>query len=190
MRRFRVGTTVAAAAMLVGGLSACALLAREPQSPWDAWLLPPATLGETVRVVQQWQLEEGAQSGILQGVLEAGPRGLTLVGLAGFGQRVLLLRYDGVEWHEERHPRLPEAWEGRRLLRALQLVYWPRDVVRSALPPGWQIEGTSADWVLTQGGRPAARIRCEGDRRWQGRCAYEDLRSGYHLRIDSQIEAP
>jgi hypothetical protein len=103
---------------------------------------------------------------------------------------VITLRYDGVALSEEHHSRVPEELEGRRILRELQVIYWPRDAVLHALPPGWHVEDAGTERVLRHAGWTVVHIHCDGKDRWQGHCTYEDLRSGYRLAIDSQVEAP
>jgi hypothetical protein len=147
-------------------------------------------LGASVRAVQQWHILSGGRSWLILSVLDVSPHGLTLVGLSGFGRRVITLRYNGVELSEEHHPRVPEELEGRRILRELQLIYWPKDAVLHALPPGWHVEDTGAERVVTNAAGTVVHIHCEGEDRWQGHCRYEDLRSGYRLAIDSQVAAP
>ena len=176
--------------MCAGALTACAPVARDTRLSWGDWLLPPDALGSSVRAIQQLHIVSGDQSWLVLSVLDVSPRSLTLVGLSGFGRRVITLRYDGVELNEEHHPRVPEELEGRRILRELQLVYWPRDAVLGALPPDWHVEETGRERVLRYAGWTVVHIHCEGEDRWQGHCMYEDLHSGYRLAIDSQVEAP
>ncbi|HEX9872709.1 MAG TPA: DUF3261 domain-containing protein [Candidatus Tectomicrobia bacterium] len=178
------------AVILTGGLTACVAVARDAWSPWGNRLLPPEALGASVRAVQQWHILSGGRSWLILSVLDVSPHGLTLVGLSGFGRRVITLRYNGVELSEEHHPRVPEELEGRRILRELQLIYWPKDAVLHALPPGWHVEDTGAERVVTNAAGTVVHIHCDGKDRWQGHCRYEDLRSGYRLAIDSQVEAP
>lgn len=178
------------AVLLAGGLTACAAVARDAWSPWDNRLLPPEALGMSVRAVQQWHILSGGRSWLILSVLDVSPHGLTLVGLSGFGSRVITLRYNGVGLHEERHPRVAGELEGARILRELQLIYWPKDAVLHALPRGWHVEDTGAERIVMNTDGIVVHIRCEGEDRWQGHCVYEDRRSGYRLTIDSVVEAP
>ena len=178
------------AVLLSGGLTACAAVARDAWSPWENRLLPPEALGMTVRAVQQWQILSGGRSWLILSVLDVSPHGLTLVGLSGFGRRVITLQYNGVELREEHDPRVAEELQGARILRELQLIYWPKDAVLHALPPGWHVEDTGGERIVMNAGGTVVSIRCEGEDRWQGHCGYEDRRSGYRLAIDSQVEAP
>jgi hypothetical protein len=178
------------AVLLAGGLTACAAVTRDAWSPWDNRPLPPEALGMSVRAVQQWHIISGGRSFLLLSVLDVSPHGLTLVGLSGFGRRVITLQYNGMELRDERHPGVPEELKGARILREIQLIYWPKEAVLHALPRGWYIEETGAERIVMNAGEVIARIRCEGENRWQGHCEYEDRRSGYRLAIDSQVEAP
>ena len=190
MNPLGVRARLLAVVLLAGALVACALAAWDARPPWRDWLLPPEALGEAVRVVQQVHIVSGERSWFILSVLDVSPTHLTLVGLSGFGRRVITLRYDGVVLSEEQPSPVPKELEGRRLLRGLQLIYWPRGAVLRALPPGWEMEDTGTERVLRQAGGTVAHIRCEGENRWQGHCMYEDVRSGYRLAIDSQVEAP
>lgn len=178
------------AVMFAGVIAACSLVTWDTRPPWGEWLLPPEALGEAVRVVQQVHIVSRGQAWLILSVLDVASDRLTLVGLSGFGRRVITLRYDGVLLSEEPASRGPEDLEARRLLRGVQLIYWPIGAVAHALPPGWEIEDAGTERMLKQGGGIVVRIRCEGETRWQGHCEYEDLRSGYRLAIDSKVEGP
>jgi hypothetical protein len=178
------------AVLLAGGLTACAAVTRDAWSLWDNRLLPPEALGASVRAVQQWHIISGGRSFLLLSVLDVSPHALTLVGLSGFGYRVITLQYDGAELREEHDPRIARELHGPRILRQLQLIYWPKDAVLHALPPGWHVEDRGAERIVMNTGEIIVHIRCDGENRWQGHCEYEDRRSGYHLTIDSQVEAP
>lgn len=190
MKHLDASSRFLVAVLLAGGLTACAAVARDAWSPWDNRLLPPEALGMSVRAVQQWHILSGGRSWLILSVLDVSPHGLTLVGLSGFGSRVITLQYNGVELRDERHPRVAEELEGVRILRALQLIYWPKDAVLHALPRGWHVEDTGTERIVMNAGGIVVHIRCEGEDRWQGHCVYEDRRSGYRLTIDSQVEAP
>jgi hypothetical protein len=185
-----LGARLPAVVMFAGAMVACAPVAWDAQPPWGEWLLPPEALGEAVRVVQQVHIVSTGQAWLILTVLDVSSGRLALVGMSGFGRRVITLQYDGILLSEEPMSRVPEAPEGRRLLRGLQLIYWPRAAVAHGLPPGWEIEDVGTERMLKQGGGIVVRIRCEGETRWQGHCEYEDLRSGYRLAIDSKVEAP
>lgn len=179
-----------AVVMLISGLTACAGVAQNARSPLENRLLPPDALGASIRVVQQWRILFGSKSWLLLNVLDVTPHSLTLVGLSGFGHRVITLQYNGVDLHEEHYPRVPEELEGSEILRELQLIYWPKEAVLQVLPRGWHIEESGAERTVMNADEAVVRIRCEGEHRWQGHCEYEDRRSGYRLIIDSQVEAP
>src|SRR6185436_16811462 len=105
----------------------------------------------------------------LDAVLDIGRDTVTLVGLA-LGQRVLTIRYDGVNLTEQRHPLLPSD-------------------VRGALPAGWTVHDDGPRRTLAQDGRDVAVITYDGSPRWQGRLTLDNLRFGYRLVIRSVASA-
>ena len=84
-------------------------------------------------------MERGGRIDELDVALEVDSQSLDLVGLA-FGQRVLTLHYDGETLMSWRHSMLPTQLRGEDVLEDLQLMLWPVDAIRSALPPRWRIE--------------------------------------------------
>lgn len=148
--------------------------------------LPPAALGgarwalnQRLSVTRLDQPDAPPQSVEVQLQLDAA--GLLLAGFA-YGQRVLLMRWDGTELQVQRHPMLPGEVDTDRMLRDLCLNFWPADAVRAALPDGWAWLQTAAGQELQQAGqarlmlhRPAAHL-----------VEIVNLAEGYRLLIESQ----
>ena len=77
-----------------------------------------------------------------------------MAGLGPLGNRMLSLSWDGVVLTKERDPAVPSRLPGADILRNLQLAYWPEDVLRRALQPGWDLKLETA-----KRGSPEPRTR-------------------------------
>ncbi|MDI4635503.1 DUF3261 domain-containing protein [Pelomonas sp. V22] len=166
-------------------LSACASRAPAP-STLPALRLPPAALGsarftlsQRLSVTRLDQPDAPPQRVDVQLQLDA--TGLLLAAFA-FGQRVLLMQWDGQELGVQRHAMLPAEVDPNRMLRDLCLSYWPAEAVRAALPEGWTWVATTSGQELQQLGqarlvirRPAANI-----------VEIINFSEGYQLLIESQ----
>jgi hypothetical protein len=126
-------------------------------------LLPPAAFGAEATGVQRLtvsRLSAPGQSGhgesgsgdklVLDAAVEVDAMALRVAGVL-LGQRILLLSWDGSQLTEQREPVVPQALQGRAILRDLQLVYWPAAAVRAALPRGWQLQEQAARRRLLRG---------------------------------------
>jgi hypothetical protein len=104
-------------------------------------LLSPAAFGAEASGLQRLTLarESGDATLILDSALEIDAQELRVAGFL-LGQRILLLAWDGRQLQESREPIVPESLSGRAILRDLQLVYWPTEAIRAALPRGWRME--------------------------------------------------
>ncbi len=176
--------------MIAGGLGACAAFSGGSLPALEGWRLSPASLGASVRLVQQIRAESDGAAWHFQAVLEVSPDRLTLVGLSGFDRRVLTVRFDGVEFAEETDSRVPAGLRGARILQDLQLVYWPAAAIAAALPAGFRLEEDGGERRLLRDGTVVVRIRCADPTRLRGRCEYEAPARGHRLAIDSRDEEP
>ena len=176
--------------MVVGGLGACATLSGGPLPELAGWRLSPASLGASVRAVQQIRAEADGAAWRFQAVLEVSPERLTLVGLSGFDRRVLTVRYDGAEFAEETDSRVPAGLGGAQILQDFQLIYWPATAIAAALPAGFRLEESGGERRLLRGESVVVRIRCANPIRLRGRCEYEALDGSHRLTIDSRDEDP
>ncbi len=124
-----------ACALLLPVLAACATTGA--RRGFEALpLLPPAAFGSEAIGVQRLTLsrEAGGAKLMLDAVVEVDAMELRVAGML-LGQRILLLGWDGKALQEQREPVVPQALDGRAILRDLQLVYWPAAAIRAALPP-------------------------------------------------------
>lgn len=157
-----------------------------PRSPLPMLRLPPAALGgaryalsQRLSVTRLDRPDAAPQRVEVQLQLDASA--LLLAGFA-FGQRVLLMQWDGKDLSVQRHPMLPAEVDTDRMLRDLCLSFWPAEAVRAALPEGWSWEPTAAGQELRQDGqarlvvsRPGANI-----------VEIVNPAEGYRLLIESQ----
>jgi hypothetical protein len=115
-------------------------------------LLAPAAYGAEAQGQQRLTLsrESGGPQLVLDAAVEVDAGELRVAGVL-LGQRILLLTWDGRQLQEQREPVVPEALTGRAILRDLQLVYWPAEAIRAALPRGWRLEEQAARRRLYRG---------------------------------------
>lgn len=171
-------------------LSACANRALPP-SALPSLRLPPAALGnarfalsQRLSVTRLDMPDAPPQRVDVQLQLDAS--GLLLAAFA-YGQRVLLMQWDGQELGVQRHAMLPAEVDANRMLRDLCLTYWPAEAVRAALPEGWTWVSTAAGQELQQLGQARLVIRRPG----ANIVEIVNLSEGYQLLIESQAqEAP
>ena len=176
-------------------LAACAQAPVRPRSLQMPELgLSPASLGARLSLAQRLtvqQLPDAATEGLppersLEAQLEIETGELRLAAFA-MSQRVLLLRWDGHNLEVKRHPLLPAAVDASRVLRDIQLVYWPLAAVQAALPEGWSVEDSGAQRRLLHAGEIEVQIGYAGEPRWQGRAELDNRLERYRLAIDSSV---
>jgi len=183
-----VRSLIAVAATAV--FAACATTAL-PAIPTIA--LAPADLGQPVSVFQRLSvapIAEGtaaagaARPMAVEALVEMDDR---VVRLAAFmlSQRVLTLNWDGARLEVEQRVELPPGVTGYRILRDLQLAYWPASAVRTVLTEGWALEDSPRERDLRYRERVAVKVRYSDDRRWLGHIELSNFAEGYQLTIDS-----
>jgi hypothetical protein len=175
---------IALGILIFGG---CAVPAHQPARL--GLKLAPSALGESISLQQHLTVERNGRVDELDAVLEVDPRHLGLVGLA-LGQRVLTLHYDGQMLNGWRHPMFPAAVRDEDILEDLQLILWPTDAVRQALPNGWRIEENGLRRTLLIGEMPMIVINYSGQPRWSGKAELSNLRYQYRLIIQSVSNGP
>lgn len=148
--------------------------------------LPPAALGGA-----RWALNQrlsvtrldapDAPPQRVDAQLQLDASGLLLAGFA-FGQRVLLMQWDGKDLNVQRHPMLPAEVDADRVLRDLCLTFWPAEAIRAALPEGWTWVATADGQQLQQAGEARLMLRRPG----ANIVEIVNLAEGYRLLIESQ----
>lgn len=162
-------------------LAACATQpARTPATGMPALQLAPSSLGGSLALQQRLVFEHGQRSDTVDALLEADADSVRVV-LHQQGQVMLRLAWDGKTLQQTRAPQLPEALSAQRVLDDLQLVHWPAQAIRSALPPGWHLQDSPAGRRLLHRDEVVATVR------WSGRhhARLENPSEGYRLDIVS-----
>jgi hypothetical protein len=167
-------------------LAGCAT--PKPPSTLPPLRLPPAALGSARFALNQrlsvTRLDEpDAPPQRVELQLQLDASGLLLAGFA-YGQRVLLMQWDGQELQVQRHPMLPAEVDTDRMLRDLCLSFWPAEAVRAALPEGWTWEQTATAQELRQGGQARLVVRRPG----ANIVEITNRAEGYRLLIESQVQ--
>lgn len=172
-------------------LAACA--ATAPTSPvrGPGGVLPalglrlaPAALGRELALDQWLQFTVDGQVQVVQARLEA-DAGATRLLMHQHGRPLLRLAWDGDRLEGVRAEEAPVALDPQRILDDVQLVYWPADAVRAALPRGWTLADTPRQRSLRQGREPVVQVDYHPD----GSVRLEHRRLGYVLDIRVR-EAP
>jgi hypothetical protein len=175
------------AAGFVAVLMTGCLTSPKPPKPEPGRLtlqLSPAALGASIALQQHLKVERNARIDELDTALEIDADHVQLVGLA-LGQRVLSLNYNGKELTSWRHVMLPSQVRAEDVLGDLQLVLWPVEAIRQALPEGWRIEEQGSHRTLLQDGDIVTSIDYSGQPRWSGTVVLENRRFHYRLTIQS-----
>jgi hypothetical protein len=166
---------------LVAGLGGCAL-PRPRFTPPEAFALrlSPASLGRELALQQRMTVTVHGFSQELDVALEVDAQSVRMAVMA-FGQAVARLEWDGRDLKETRAPGFPPAVTGARVLADLQLVHWPADAIRPALPAGWMLEADEHGRELRAGGRTMVRVRYPAP----GVAELENIAGHYQLRLDA-----
>jgi hypothetical protein len=176
--------SIALGILIFGG---CALPVHQPARL--GLKLSPSALGESISLQQHLTVERNGTSDEMEALLEVDPRRLDLVGLA-LGQRVLTLHYDGQILKAWRHAMFPAAVRDEDILEDLQLILWPAEAVRQALPAGWRVEEKGLRRTLLIGEMPVTVIHYSGQPRWSGKVELSNLSYQYRLIIQSVSNGP
>jgi hypothetical protein len=154
MNPLRRGCVVGLASLLGG----CVVI-RPPTAPPALWLrLSPASLGHELTLQQRMSVSAHGQTQLLEVALEVDADAVRMV-LMSFGQTVARLDWDGRELKETRARGWPDAVTGERVLSDLQLVHWPLEAIRAALPAGWSVHSDHQVRTLRYYGAPMVRVR-------------------------------
>lgn len=171
--------------LMLLALAGCAS-APPARSDMPALRLPPAALGSARYALSQrlsvTRLDHpDAPPQRVEVQLQLDASGLLLAGFA-FGQRVLLMQWDGKDLRVQRHVALPAEVDTDRMLRDLCLTFWPAEAVRAALPEGWTWVQTAAGQELQQGGQARLVVQRPG----ANIVEIVNWAEGYRLLIESQ----
>lgn len=147
--------------------------------------LTPASLGRTLGLRQHLVVTAAGRSQAVDVALEVDPQELRLAVL-GMNQTMVRMVWDGQTLQQTRANWLPEVVRGERILSDLQLVWWPADEVRAALPQGWALETTDTQRRLLWKGQEVMRVDYRGNQHVD----VFNWRAAYQLQIDSVEQSP
>ena len=142
--------------------------------------LSPASLGRELALQQRMTVETRGQRHAFDIGLEVDAQTVRLAVLS-FGQTLARLEWDGRELKEERTRGWPEAVKGEAVLRDVQLVHWPEQAIRPALPAGWSLEADAQERRLQH--RDDLFIRVRYPR--AGQAELQNLAQGYAVLLES-----
>ena len=103
------------------------------------------------------------------------------MGVQALGQSALTLHWDGNILQQQRADWLPPSLSGERVLFDLQLVYWPADAIRSALPKDWSLQESAGQRHLLHAGTEVVDVTYPAD----DHAVLHQLRDGYTVDITS-----
>ena len=170
--------TALALVALLGGCAAHP--PRPPLGELPVLHLSPASLGRELALQQRLEIVVGQNRQTLEALLEVDARELRL-GVQALGQSALMLRWDGNSLQEQRADWLPASLSGDRVLFELQLVFWPVQAIRSALPTDWSLTETDGQRHLLRAGTEVVSVTYSAP----DHAELTQLRDGYRLEITS-----
>lgn len=112
-----------------------------PTQTDQAELLPMAEpIDPARRIVQQITAIWPGHQETLLCVLELDKNRIAVVGLSNDGLSLFNLSYDGNKVTMDKSPLLPDSVSPERIIKDLQLVYWPLAEIQKILPLQWRLE--------------------------------------------------
>jgi hypothetical protein len=166
-------------------LSGCAgQPSRAPLGELPTLRLSPASLGHDLALQQRLQVIVRGNSQTLDALLEVDARELRL-GVQALGQSALTLRWDGKQLQQQRADWLPPTLSGDRVLFDLQLVFWPAEAIRPALPADWSLLESAGKRQLLHAGVETVTVDYVAD----NHAVLKQVRDGYQLDITSTTAA-
>lgn len=171
---------IALAVLLTAGLGLGGCQSWWP--PRERPLAPPLT--DTSRQLEhRLRIERGEQAQNLHAVLSLLPGETRVVALTETGVPVFQLHQTGDDLRTRRSPLLPRQVPMRLILADIQLIFWPVESLRAALPAPWRVAREGRGRALYNGERLEARVRYQEADGWQGPATLDNIHHGYRLTI-------
>ena len=167
--------TVVAAALVLSGCAGVQPVREEPFS----LRLSPASLGGDLALQQRVTVTAMGRSQQMDVAVEADADAVRFAVL-DLGQTVARLEWDGHAMKETRPAGWPAVVTGQRVLGDLQMVYWPADAIRAALPEGWSLQADEQGRTVRSLKDIVMRVRYPSP----GTAELENIQGGYSLRMD------
>lgn len=102
-----------------------------------------------------------------------------------WGQVMARMHWDGRELTQSTVPGWPRQVSAEGVLSDLQLVWWPAEAVRAALPAGWSLQDDAHGRVLREGAEAVSTVRRLGPERIE----LTQHRQGYTVVVSSRDAA-
>ena len=164
---------------LIAMLAACASLPTAPSGELTL-RLTPASLGRELALQQRMTISAQGRSHQLDVAIEVDADAVRMA-VIDLGQTVARLEWDGHELTESRAQGWPATVTGSRVLSDLQLVHWPLEAIRPALPSGWSVQMVDGARVLRFGDATMVRVQYPAP----GAAELDNVAAGYRLRLDA-----
>lgn len=182
-------------ALLALILTACLTLGSAPPSQLPLLHLSPRAFNSNVSLAQRLTLvaannaliQKLGDSHSLDSFLEINTQEVRMAGFA-VGRRLLTLHWDGQNLSASQDRLLPWRADPERILRDIQLAFWPAATIIAVLPAGWTLEDGAASRTLQQDGITKVHINYNGTPRWQGITTIDNRAEGYLLTIESSAQ--
>lgn len=142
--------------------------------------LSPASLGHELALQQHMTVSAYGRSHAMDVAIEVDAQAVRMAVL-DFGQTVARLEWDGRDLSESKVKGWPDAVTGARVLSDLQLVHWPLEAIRPALPAGWRVEMDGGERVVRHGDATVVRVRYPAP----GSAELDNLAGGYRLQLEA-----
>jgi hypothetical protein len=160
--------------------------AATPPATQDLQLrLSPASLGREMVLQQRLTVSARGTQQQFDMALEVDAASVRMVVL-GFGQVLARLQWDGRELQQQRVAGWPDALGAERVLTDLQLVHWPQEAVRAALPPGWSLAAQERERILRWQGKTVIHVHYPEDLTTE----LENIPAGYTVRMQDARGRP
>jgi len=165
-------------------LCGCALL-KPPEHSEPAGLMPMAPpLDPARRIVQQITATWPGRQETLLCVLELDNRHIAVAGLSSDGISLFNLNYDGKTLALDKSALLPSGFAPERIIKDLQLVYWPQAELQKILPKQWRLETDSRHRRLYDNDGLRVDVDyLQPDSLWAKAVTVTNHRYHYHLHI-------
>ncbi|HEX9446500.1 MAG TPA: DUF3261 domain-containing protein [Dongiaceae bacterium] len=148
----------------------------------------PASMGQSVEVVQLVSAHHGGHTVVFEAHLSIRPERVLLVGVDPTGQRLMTVTWRGSEIAIDASPFLPKEVRPGAMLADLVALYWPEDVVRHALASsGASLSVEATGRVVSFHGKPvleAVYDKGSADP-WNGGLHYRNLSWGYNIDVET-----
>jgi hypothetical protein len=160
-------------------LAACA--GPQPAAQQELSLrLSPASLGRELALQQHMTVSAHGRAQQMDVAIEVDADAVRMA-VMDFGQTVARLEWDGRTLNESRARGWPDSVTGARVLSDLQLVHWPLEAIRGALPAGWSVDLEGGARIVRYRDAPMVRVRYPA----AGMAELDNLTSGYQLRLEA-----